>query len=81
MFFRGIVQSMLRRWTRGVWPAVLASSALFAAFHINQPQAIPSLFALAVALGYSYERTGRLFAPILAHALFNAVNLAVWGGS
>jgi len=78
VFFRGIFQSMLRRWTRGPWPAVLGASALFAAFHIGQPQAIPSLFALAVAMGYNYERTGRLFAPILIHAVFNAVNLYVW---
>jgi len=78
VFFRGLLQSMIRRYLRSGWLAVLIASALFAAMHLNQPQAIGSLFALAVAMGYNYERTGRLFAPILIHAIFNAVNLALW---
>jgi len=78
VFFRGLLQSLLRRWLRSPWAAVLIASACFAAVHPNQPQAMPSLFALAVALGYNYERTGRLWAPILIHAIFNAVNLASW---
>jgi len=78
VFFRGLLQSMIRRYLRSPWAAVAGASAVFAAFHVSQPQAIPSLFALSVALGYNYERTGRLYAPILIHALFNAVNLWVW---
>lgn len=81
VFFRGLVQSMIRRYLRSPWAAVVGASWLFAAFHVTQPQALPSLFVLSIALGYNYERTGRLYAPILIHALFNAVNLAVWGGS
>jgi len=78
VFFRGLIQSMIRRYLRSPWVAVAGASAVFAAFHVSQPQAIPSLFALSVALGYNYERTGRLYAPILIHALFNAVNLWLW---
>ncbi len=74
LLYRGLLQSMLRKHL-GAWPAVLVSSALFAATHWNQPQAIPSLLVLAVVMGYCYERTGRLFSPILIHALFNAANL------
>ncbi len=73
VFFRGLVQSLARRAGAGPWTAILAASALFAAVHYNQPQAIPSLFVLSLALGYSYERTGRLVSPILLHSLFNAV--------
>jgi membrane protease YdiL (CAAX protease family) len=80
VFFRGLVQSMVRRYTARPWPAILIGSTFFAVVHFNQPQAIPSLFALAVALGYNYERTGRLFSPILIHAIFNAVNLIAWPG-
>ncbi len=40
-------------------------------------QALPTLFVLSLALGYVYERTGWLWAPILVHALFNATNIAV----
>jgi membrane protease YdiL (CAAX protease family) len=75
LFFRGLVQSLLRRHLGGPWPAILATSAIFAAVHFNQPQAIPALFILAVAMGYNYERTGRLLGPIIMHAIFNAVML------
>lgn len=76
LLFRGLGQSLLRRHF-GPWPAVLVASAIFAAVHWSQPQAVPSLFVLAVVMGYNYERTGRLLAPILIHALFNAANLAL----
>jgi len=80
IFFRGVLQSAVRQWSASPWGAVLAASAFFAAMHLDQPQALPSLFALAVAMGYNYERTGRLWAPVLIHAAFNAVNLAAWRG-
>ena len=75
LFFRGLVQSLLRKHLGGPWPAILATSALFAAAHYPQPQDIPALFLLSVALGYNYERTGRLLSPIFMHAIFNAVML------
>jgi membrane protease YdiL (CAAX protease family) len=81
VFFRGLVQSFFRRALRSPRLAILLASAIFAAVHYkDEPQAIPSLFALALALGYNYERTGRLTGPILIHAIFNAVNLAMWKG-
>ncbi|GAH76387.1 unnamed protein product [marine sediment metagenome] len=76
LLFRGLAQSLLRRHF-GPWPAVLIASAIFAAAHWSQPQAVPSLFVLAVVIGYNYERTGRLLAPILIHTLFNAANMAL----
>ena len=33
---------------------------------------MPALVVLGLVLGYNYERTGRLTAPILIHSLFNA---------
>jgi hypothetical protein len=76
LFFRGLLQSLLRR-RFGPWPAVLTTAAVFAAVHYSTPQAVPALAALGIVLGYNYERTGRLFAPILLHAIFNALNIAV----
>jgi len=73
LFFRGLVQSYLRRILGGAWAGVLGTSAMFALAHWQQVQAVPAMFVLAVFLGYNYERTGRLTAPILIHALFNAV--------
>lgn len=39
-------------------------------------QGLPGLFVLSLGLGYLYERTGSLWPPIVAHALFNA--MMVW---
>lgn len=75
MFFRGLLQSMFRRYTRRPWAAVLVTASLFAAVHWPNPDSVPALFALGVVLGYNYERTGRLTAPILIHALFNGVTM------
>jgi membrane protease YdiL (CAAX protease family) len=77
-FFRGIVQSFFRRTLHSPRLAILLASAIFAVVHHgSEPQALPSLFALALVLGYNYERTGRLISPILIHAIFNAVSLAM----
>ena len=81
MFFRGLLQSMVRRYTGRPWLGILVASAAFALIHIPYWQTLPSMFALAVALGYNYERTGRLYAPIVIHALFNAVSIAAWAYS
>ncbi len=75
LFFRGLVQSLLRKHLGGPWPAILATSVLFAAVHVPIYKDMPALFLLSVALGYNYERTGRLFSPIFMHAIFNAVML------
>ena len=84
ILFRGILQSALRRWIGRPWPAILLSSGLFALLHLTVQSTPPyvtgcqnvvPLFALSVMMGYSYERTGRLWSSILIHVLFNGVNL------
>ena len=77
VFFRGLLQSMLRTRTGRPWLAVTVTSAAFAAVHWNTPQDIPALFALSLVLGYNYERTGRLAPVIAIHVLFNAISI-VW---
>ena len=77
LFFRGLLQSFLRKHLGGPWAAVLATSAIFAAAHYPICKDMPALFLLGIALGYNYERTGRLLGPIIMHAIFNAVMLWV----
>ncbi len=79
VFFRGLVQSMFRRYFRGAWPGLLLASAWFAVSHVDGEGKgvhwVPPLFALGVVLGYNYERTGRLLAPIVTHAALNSITL------
>jgi uncharacterized protein len=56
--------------------AFFGVSALFAEIHFDMGTLVP-LFALALALTWLYEKTDNLLAPITAHALFNATNLAL----
>ena len=74
MFFRGLLQTLLRKYLHSPWLAVVLSSVAFAAVHLPI-QTMPPIFVLSIVLGYNYERCGRLYASILMHALFNAANI------
>jgi len=71
MLFRGLFQSMIRSYLGRPWIAIVLTSILFAGIHAN-PTHWPALFALAMGLGYAYEKSGSLVRPILMHAMFNA---------
>lgn len=81
LFYRGLLYQGLRaRW--GSAPAMWVSAAVFAVTHVNL--AGPALagvllvvviLPLGVLLAWSFERTGSLIVPIVAHALFNAVQV------
>jgi len=75
LFFRGLVQSMLRQFVRSPWVAIVVTSICFTVIHAPYWDSLHSLFLLSVALGYNYERCGRLWPAILMHALFNLVFL------
>jgi membrane protease YdiL (CAAX protease family) len=74
MLFRGMIQTTLRSYLGRPWLAVIATSAMFASVHANGTH-WPALFALAMGLGYSYEKSGSLFRPIFMHALFNGTTI------
>lgn len=73
VFFRGLFQSMLKHHTQRPWLSILATSALFAILHPLRDMA--AIFAFSVLLGYLYERTGKLYASIVTHVLFNAMSI------
>lgn len=67
---------------RPSWVAILISGTLFALSHVGQNAAPISLLPLGFVLGYLYQRTHRLAAPIACHALFNAISLlAAWASA
>ena len=52
------------------WLAYTLPSAVFASLHGNLVAFLP-LMALGMIFSYSYERTGNLHVPIIAHSIFN----------
>ncbi|MEO7811277.1 MAG: CPBP family intramembrane glutamic endopeptidase [Usitatibacter sp.] len=66
LVFRGL---LYRAWEAqwGWFTAMLASSALFAAYH---PNPMP-VFVAGIFYACLYRRTGSIWAPIVAHAAFN----------
>jgi len=67
--FRGLIFGGLRR-SFGVWPATLASAALFAIVH--PAFSVIPVFILGVCTALVYERSRRLLAPMITHAVYNA---------
>jgi membrane protease YdiL (CAAX protease family) len=66
LVFRGL---LYRAWEAqwGWFPAMLASSALFAVYH---PNFVPA-FVAGIIYVCLYRRTGSIWAPIMVHAAFN----------
>jgi membrane protease YdiL (CAAX protease family) len=82
--WRGAVQQALKRLGIPRLAAIGCTAALFALVHWNavpdasRLSALPALAMLGFALGWLMERTGRLIAPVAAHAAFNAANLLLF---
>ncbi|MGN0836173.1 MAG: lysostaphin resistance A-like protein [Akkermansia sp.] len=67
--FRGFLYRVLRR-RAGMWPSALASGFLFGAIHLSLVQMLPlSIFGVVQCI--LLEKTGRLWLPMILHALFN----------
>ncbi len=81
VIYRGLGQTGLRALTGSPWAAVLITSVVFAWMHVGavrgSEHALVGLLALSIALGILRERTGSVGAPIVAHALFNALNVGL----
>ena len=72
--FRGLVYGGLRRTLPIRW-AIPAAAAIFAIVHPSI--SVVPVFALGVATACAYQATGWLLAPIIAHALYNFVVVAL----
>ena len=73
LLFRGLFQTMLRNFGVGPWRSIILTSIIFAALHPMMH--LPALLVLSVCIGYSYEKSGSLFRPIIIHLLFNAISI------
>jgi len=75
IFFRGLLYSALRR-RLGVALGVLVSAIVFGVLHF-EPLSLLSLSMVGAIFAYLYERTESLFAPMLAHAVYNGVVILI----
>lgn len=78
--FRGCIQNWLRRKI-GVTFAVITTSIIFSFMHFSLSQGasnfplIISLFTFSLYLGFLYEKTRSLLAPIILHLTFNSISV------
>jgi len=74
LFFRGFMFGGLRR-SMSLWPAALVSAVVWGLLHLgggNIGVAI-QLALFGVILAWLYERSGTLWAPVLAHTINNTI--------
>lgn len=74
VLFRGFMLSSLKQY--GDTAAVIISSVLFAAVHLNLPAAVYALFS-GLILGYVRIRTGRLLPAVLIHTVVNLAAILI----
>lgn len=80
LLFRGFLQNWIARFLSRGW-AIFLTALIFSGFHFSMSQGwgnleiLPSLFTLALFLGFIYFRQKSICASIGLHATFNAVNI------
>jgi len=76
VFFRGVA---FNAWLRegGRRTAYIGSSVLFGVIHLNLVAFVP-IVLLGLILAWVYERTRNIVAPIVVHAVFNGINVAIF---
>ena len=74
LFFRGFMFSGLRR-SIPLWPAALVSALVWGALHLGGGNigVVVQLSIFGVILAWLYERSGTLWAPIIAHTINNSI--------
>lgn len=75
VFFRGFLQTFFRQHLRNRRIAIVLGAAVFAVAHLGAWESIPAMFVLGLGLGFAYEKTGNLAAPIIGHVLFNGMTM------
>lgn len=73
IMFRGFLLPSLTKYLP-MWGAIVASSFLFAAAHLNISEVLP-LAVLGIVLGVVYTRSRNLLSSILLHSLWNGGTL------
>ena len=70
--FRGLLQNLLERWIGGR-SALAIASVVFGLAHFPDPRYMLLAAVAGLAYGWVYERTGKITASAITHALVDAV--------
>ncbi|MFT4696725.1 MAG: membrane protease YdiL (CAAX protease family), partial [Urechidicola sp.] len=76
LFFRGIVQKILIKWTKKNWVGILITAFIFSAIHMQFLTFLPRFF-MGIMLGYLFVWSRNLLIPIIAHLLHNLISILV----
>ena len=74
--FRGTLQPLFQRWFRSPHAAIIVTSILFSALHMQFYGFLPR-FILGMAFGYLFYWSGNLWFPMLAHFINNFLPVTV----
>lgn len=74
MLFRGGLQKLLQEWTNKPHLAILLSSIIFSAIHVQFYGFVPRM-VIGMALGYLFYWSGNLWYPIIGHFINNGVQV------
>lgn len=77
LFFRGLVQKYMIRWTKKAFWGILISATIFSAIHLQFQGFIPRLM-LGMLFGYLYFWSGSIWPAIAAHFANNATAVVVY---
>ena len=72
MFFRGVIQKKLKNILRNPHIAILITSFIFSAIHMQFFGFLPRFF-LGIILGYLFYYSGNLWMSVIAHFINNAL--------
>lgn len=75
LFFRGGMQQLIEKITKNSHLAVWITAFIFSVIHFQFYGFLPRMI-LGAMLGYLFVWTRSLWVPIIAHAVYNAINLA-----
>lgn len=72
LFFRGLIfRAIAARW--GLIVGMLISGLLFSLVHFEISVVLP-FWGIGMLFAYSYYKSGSLWTPVIAHAIFNGVS-------
>ncbi len=77
LLFRGVVQRLFSEWTRSPHAGIWISAIIFSAMHLQFYGFIPRTL-LGALFGYMLIWSGRMWIPIIAHFVNNAVAVIVY---